>query len=76
MKRYVLTNYTIQCKDQLSGETGCFLFDLEQYRNTGLFYATSPVYDDLEKLYKNTTPDDRKPCYVKYEPFKSPLERI
>jgi hypothetical protein len=64
---YVLTNYTVQCADQISGKTGCFLFDLNKYEKTGKFYAISPVYKDLDDLYKNTNRDDRKPCYVEYQ---------
>ena len=66
-KRYVLTNYTIQCKDATSGRTGCFLFDLEKYRLTGEFHAVSKVFGDIAELYNNTTSDDRKPCYIEYE---------
>ena len=67
MNRYVLTNYTIQCTDEISGKCGCFLFDLNHYEYTGKFKATGEVYNDLESLYKNTNPNDRKPCYVEFK---------
>ena len=46
-------NYTIQCTDIKSGETGCFLFDIEYYNNTGKFKAISRVYKDLIDFYTN-----------------------
>lgn len=70
-KRYVLMNYTIQCHDQLSGKTGCFLFDLKGYERTGLFYAVSPVFPDLNQLYKGTTEQERQSCYVEYPKVNS-----
>jgi len=66
MKRYVLTNYTVQCKDVLSGKTGCFIFDLGRYQTEGIFYAITPVYKSLTELYEHTRPEDRKACYVEY----------
>lgn len=66
-RRHVLTNYTIQCTDETTKQKGCFLFDLGKYQETGKFYATSPVYRDLEELYTNTTREERKPCYVEYK---------
>lgn len=63
-KRYVLTNYTVQCPDSISGKTGCFLFDVEAWRTTGKFVAVSPVYRDLDEFYKNTKPEQRQSCYV------------
>ena len=66
MKRYVLTNYTVQCTDQISGKKGCFIFDLGRYQDTGLFYAITPVYKDLVDLYDHTDPSERKPCYIEY----------
>jgi hypothetical protein len=66
MKRYVLTNYTMQCTDNVSGKTGCFLFDLDHYAETGTFKAIGAIYPDLDGLYRHTTPDQRKPCYVEY----------
>lgn len=64
---YVLTNYTIQCKDQESGKTGCFIFDLKRYELTGKFYAISPVYHDLQALYDNTNPAHRTSCYIEHK---------
>lgn len=47
-----LTNYTIQCKDVTSGETGCFLFDTDHWQRTGEFKAISPVFSDLVRFYE------------------------
>lgn len=66
MKRYVLTNYTIQCTDETSGKVGCFLFDLDHYEATGKFKAVGDIFPDLDQLYRHTTNDERKPCYVEY----------
>lgn len=64
----VLTNYTVQCTDQISGKVGCFLFDLYKWKATGKFYAVSEVYPDLYEFYKGTTPDQRKPlCEERYQ---------
>jgi hypothetical protein len=68
MKRYVLTNYAVQCTEELTGEKGCFIFDLGRYALEGVFYAITPVYKDLEELYKHTDPKDRKSCYVEFTP--------
>lgn len=65
-KQYVLTNYAIQCTDVLTNQKGCFIFDLERYAMEGIFYAITPVYNDLEELYAHTDPADRKSCYVEY----------
>ena len=61
---YVLTNYTIQCKDQVSGKTGCFLFDTEKYSQGKGFYAISDVFSDLAALYAGTTEAQRQSCYI------------
>ena len=66
MKRYVLTNYAIQCREELSGKVGCFIFDVGRYADEGVFYGITPVYNDLEELYNKTRPEDRKSCYVEY----------
>lgn len=68
MKRYTLTNYAIQCTDQLSGKVGCFLFDIKHYEKTGLFNAVSPVYHDLQSFYDNTKPEQRMGIYTEYNP--------
>jgi hypothetical protein len=47
-----LTNYTIQCKDVVSGKTGCFLFDTDHWRRTGEFKAISPVFANLVQFYE------------------------
>jgi hypothetical protein len=62
----VLMNYTIQCRDAISGATGCFIFDLGRYELDGKFYAITPVYADLIELYRHTRPEDRKACYVEH----------
>ena len=59
-----LTNYTVQCRDVDSGETGCFLFDVEHWQQTGEFRAISEVYPGLNEFYKGTTADQRKACYI------------
>jgi len=69
--KYVLMNYTIQCKDENSGKTGYFLFDLDRYATEGKFFALSEVYPDLEALYSNTTNTERKSCYVEFQGSKS-----
>lgn len=66
MNRYILMNYAVQCRDELSGETGSFIFDVEKYAQTGKLFAVSPVYPDLVELYGNTSPDERKSCFVEY----------
>jgi len=68
MTRYVLTNYTIQCRDAVSGKVGCFLFDIEHYRKTGEFKAESPVFPNLIALYEGTTQSERKPLYIECDP--------
>ena len=59
-----LTNYTIQCTDVTSGQTGCFLFDKEHWRNTGEFKAVSPIYPDLVSFYANTDPALRHSTFI------------
>ena len=44
-------NYTIQCRDVATGETGCFLFDTEHWQRTGEFLAVSPVFPGLPQFY-------------------------
>ena len=51
-----MTNYTTQCKDQLSGKVGCFLYDIARYVAEGKFYAIGPVYPDLCSFYKDHEP--------------------
>lgn len=67
MKRYVLTNYAIRCREELSGEIGCFIFDVGRYELEGVFYAITPIYKDLDELYRRTRPEDRKACYAEYK---------
>jgi hypothetical protein len=67
MPRYALTNYTVQCKDVTTGETGCFLFDAGWYQQNGTFKAISPVYPGLMELFKNTTHEQRQGKYLEYK---------
>jgi hypothetical protein len=60
----ILTNYTIQCRDVASGQTGCFLFDTDHWQKTGEFKAISRVFAGLIEFYANTHPDDRKAVYL------------
>lgn len=46
-----LMNYTIQCRDITSGETGCFLFDVPHWQATGEFRAISPVFPNVAQFY-------------------------
>jgi hypothetical protein len=46
-----LTNYTIQCVDVASGQTGCFLFDETHWQVTGEFKAVSPVFPGLVEFF-------------------------
>lgn len=46
-----LMNYTIQCTDVVSGETGCFLFDTAHWQETGEFKAVSPVFPGLSEFF-------------------------
>lgn len=46
-----LMNYTIQCRDITTGETGCFLFDTAHWQATGEFKAISPVMPGLPQFY-------------------------
>ena len=59
-----LTNYTVQCKDITTGETGCFLFDIPHWKSTGQFKAISPVYKDLVEFYKNVPSESRESTYI------------
>lgn len=61
-----LTNYTVQCRDATSGETGCFLFDTSHWQRTGEFRAVSPVMPDLDAFYAwdNANGTQRKSCYL------------
>jgi hypothetical protein len=45
-------NYTVQCRDVLSGHTGCFLFDQAHWVATGQFRSMSPVFPDLEGFFE------------------------
>jgi hypothetical protein len=61
-----VTNYTVQCKDETTGETGCFLFDTEHWQRTGKFRATSPVFPSLVSFFAWDTENGfkRGPCYL------------
>lgn len=64
---YVLTNYTVQCTDQTSGKTGCFLFDVERYRTTGKFFAVGKVFPNLVEFYSGTHHEERKALCVEHK---------
>jgi len=49
---YCVSNYTTQCLDVTSGQTGCFLFDTEHWQKTGELKAISPVYPSLVEFYQ------------------------
>lgn len=59
-----LTNYTIHCRDARSGQTGCFIFDVEHWQRTGEFVALSPVFAGLAELYAGTSREDRRSIYA------------
>lgn len=59
-----LTNYTVQCRDVVSGVTGCFFFDTDHWQRTGEFKAIGPVYPDLVSFYNATDMDDRKAVHL------------
>lgn len=48
---YVTTDYAIQCRDVTTGVTGCFMFDLDHWVDTGEFRARSPVFENLLDFY-------------------------
>ncbi len=50
-KPYITGNYTIQCKDVVSGQTGCFLFNIPHWQQTGEFKAISAVFPDLYSFF-------------------------
>lgn len=70
MKRYCLTNYTVQCVDVTTGLKGCFLFDAKHWQDTGEFKAIGEVFPDLQSFYSGTKAEDRKPCYLEREADK------
>lgn len=62
-----LTNYTVQCRDVTSGQTGCFIFDTDHWQATGEFKALSPVFPSLVPFYEwcNQQPENpRRSCYL------------
>lgn len=59
----VLMNYAVQCKDQNSQKTGCFLFDIEKWKETGHFYSIGNVYDDLVSFYDSEEGKTRQSIY-------------
>lgn len=59
-----LTNYTIHCRDAVSGRTGCFIFDVEHWQRTGEFVALSPVFAGLAELYAGTAASERLAIYA------------
>lgn len=65
--KQVLMNYTCQCTDQVSGQKGCFLYDVAKWKETGLFYAIGPVYDDLVAFYSSPCGEKRESIYESRE---------
>ena len=55
-----LMNYTVQCVDANTGETGCFLFDVARWQDTGRFYAVSPVFGSVAAFYAWDDANGRK----------------
>lgn len=49
--QYVCQNYTVQCRDETTGQIGDFLFDVTYWRVTGKFKAIGPVFDNLMDFY-------------------------
>jgi hypothetical protein len=43
--------YTIQCKDQDTGQTGCFGFDPAKGHTANNFHAITPVFGNLQDFY-------------------------
>lgn len=52
MVKYICMNYTMQCTDAISGEVGCFFFDIPHWVSTEEFKATSPVFSELSEFFK------------------------
>ena len=65
-----LTNYTIQCRDIVSGQTGCFFYDQAHWQKTGEFKAISKVFANLPDFYSGTRPEDRKSVYLERTDFQ------
>lgn len=61
-----LTNYTIQCTDATTGQTGCFLFDVPHWQKTGEFKAVGPVHQCVSDFFKwdNANGVQRKSIFV------------
>ncbi len=61
-----LMNYAVQCRDAVSGEVGCFVFDEDHWKDTGEFRAVSPVFSGLVDFYRWNNENGRpgKPCYI------------
>lgn len=49
---HIFANYAIQCLDHKSGLVGDFIFDNEQWQETGEFHAVSPVFEHLSELFQ------------------------
>lgn len=43
--------FCVECKDVISGVTGCFIYDPLSYTLHKQFQALSPVFDDIVKLF-------------------------
>jgi len=61
-----LMNYTVQCRDVTTGETGCFVFDEKHWQATGEFKARSPVFPGLLQFYEWNNANGRPgvPAYI------------
>ena len=61
-----LMNYTVQCTDVTTGETGCFLYDTEHWQRTGEFKAIGKVCRDLVEFYAwdKANGNKRGSCYL------------
>ncbi|WP_162580521.1 hypothetical protein [Variovorax sp. PBS-H4] len=59
-------NYTVQCTDVTTGQTGCFLFDTEHWQRTGEFKAISPIFRSLVDFYEwdRANGSRRAPCHL------------
>lgn len=63
-----LTTYTIQCQDEESGKTGCFVFNRLHFMETGKFIAQSPVFDSVADLFKWDRMNGTVLCFGAYTP--------
>ena len=64
---YCVMNYAVECRDVVSGVTGCFLFDPGRWLATGEHRAISPVFADLAAFHRWNQANGRPggPAYLK-----------